>query len=310
LTDQADEAFEVPGGSASATTAPAASAALAAPAASAALEAPAASVASESGIVPAAPAARKLARELGIDLVNIAGTGPNGRITVEDVQAAQNSTKTATPVAPAKGSVAKVGEWKQLAPSRLALIDLMRKSLAEIPQIHVARQLNVTPLLAGSGYTFTQRLVVAAAAALAAHPALRTVIRGNEIQEQPVSIAIAMDTPYGLLAPVLRCADSLGLSDVAQALTGFRQRAEKNALRREELIDGPFAITNLGMYGVDTFNPFVFYGQTAVLAIGRATDAGGGGKVAWFNLAVDHRVIDGAEAARFLATLQKEITTS
>ena len=289
LTDSADEAFEAPG------SAPVASATVAV------IEEPAS--ASVGGIVPAAPAARKLAKELGVDLTRLTGTGPNGRVTVKDVQqAASASVKPATP------AVASTPEqWTQLAPSRLALIAQMQKSLAEIPQIHLARQFNVTPLLAGEGYTFTQRLIVAAAAALSAHAALRTVIRGNEIQAQPVSVAVAMDTPHGLMAPVVRNACSLCLDDVAATLKGFRQKADGNALRREELIDGPFAITNLGMYGVDTFSPFVFHGQTAVLAIGRATDCAGGGKAAWFNLAVDHRVVDGAEAARFLDTLQKEI---
>ena len=94
------------------------------------------------------------------------------------------------------------------------------------------------------------------------------------------------------------------------AITELREKADANSLRRAELTDAPFAISNLGMLGVDQFDAFVFHGQTAVLSVGRSTDDVPGRKTAWFGLAVDHRVVDGAEAARFLETLQREISAS
>jgi len=255
---------------------------------------------STTNIVPAAPAARKLARDLGVDLNSVNGTGPNGRVTVEDVQAAAKP-------APATDAT----DWTPLPASRVALNAQMQKSLAEIPQIHIARQMDVTPLVRKSeGITFTHRLILAAATALKQHPALRTIIEGDKIKTEPVSVAVAMDTTHGLVAPAIRSADNLSLERIAVMLKEMQGRAEANSLKREEMLNAPFAITNLGMLGVDFFQAFVFHGQTAVLAVGRAVDAAGGRKVAWFNLAVDHRIVDGAEAARFLESLQQEILKS
>jgi pyruvate dehydrogenase E2 component (dihydrolipoamide acetyltransferase) len=185
----------------------------------------------------------------------------------------------------------------------MALIAQMQKSRAEIPQFHVARRLEVAPLMTKTdGITLTHRLVRAAAAALVRHQALRTVIEGDRVKVEPISVAIALDTPRGLVAPVVRKADTLSLDEISRRTKELRSRAEAGTLRREELNEAPFAISNLGMLGVDFFQPFVFHGQTAVLAVGRAVDSH-----AWFCLAADHRVVDGAEAARFLETLQQEI---
>ncbi len=255
---------------------------------------------SESGIVRAVPAARKLASDLGIDLKSVRGTGPQGRITVEDVRGAKQ--------VPAASSAQASSDWSPIPPTRVALVEQMRKGLAEIPQIQLFREIDVTTLaVKAEGITFTHRLVIATAAALAAHPSLRTMIDGLRIRTEPVSVAVAIDTGGGLVAPAIRDANRLSLAQVAQKLKDLQARATAKSLRKEELTSAPFAITNLGMLGVDFFSPFVFHGQTAVMSVGRARDGAGGRKVAWFGLAVDHRVVDGAEAAKFLQTLQAEI---
>jgi pyruvate dehydrogenase E2 component (dihydrolipoamide acetyltransferase) len=251
------------------------------------------------GPILAAPAARKLAKDRGIDLTGVKGSGPGGRITVADVESLTSATNQNT---------SNAAEWTSLPTSRIALNAQMTKSLAEIPQIQISRQMDVTSLSRKvADITFTHRLIAATSQALEKHPALRTVIEGERVKTEPVSVAIAMDTPRGLLAPVLREANGLAVEQIAVTVRDFHTRANSGTLRREEMINGPFAITNLGMFGVDLFSPFVFYGQTAVLAIGRSTDSSGSRKVAWFTLAVDHRVVDGAEAARFLETLQQII---
>ena len=233
--------------------------------------------------VKAAPAARKLAKDRGIELATVPGTGPGGRITVADVEGASGDGK--------------------LSGARLALIAQMQKALTEIPQFNLTRQLDVTPLMCkAAGITFTHRLVKAVGGALAVHPALRTIINGDRVREAAVSVAVAIDSTHGLVAPAIRDADQLTVEQIAERLNDLRERAAAGQVKREELIDTPFAITNLGMLGVDIFTPFVFHGQTAVLAIGRAVE----GK-AWFTLAADHRVVDGAEGARFLETLQQQI---
>ncbi len=256
----------------------------------------------EGGGIKAAPAARKLAKDLGVDLGSVKGTGPGGRITVEDVQAFDPKLRAS--VSSVVDFVSRVaGDWNPLPASRIALNAQMTKSLAEIPQIHIVRQLDVAAIsVKAEGVTFTHRLVCAVAAALVRHPALRMVLDRDRVKTEPVSVAVAMDTPRGLVAPALRNADKLSLQQVAAATKDFRARAEAGTLKRDELVNAPFAITNLGMLGVDFFSAFVFHGQTAVLAVGRSV----GGK-AWFSLAVDHRIVDGAEGARFLETLQQQM---
>jgi len=259
-------------------------------------------VVDKSGGIKAAPAARKLARELGLELASVPGTGPGARVTVADVTNANCARKDAGPLE---------GTWKEVTPARAALIAQMNKSLAEIPQIHIARQLEVRPLLMKSdGITFTHRLTHAVALTLIKHPALRTICDRNRVKIEPVSVAIAMDTAQGLVAPALRNPHEMSLPQIVAATNDFRTRAAARTLKHDELVNAPFAISNLGSLDVDFFSAFVFHGQTAVLAVGRATAHEAGARKAWFNLAVDHRIVDGAEAARFLQTLQTEILKS
>src|SRR5262249_1352764 len=125
--------------------------------------------------------------------------------------------------------------------SRLALVEQMQKSLAEIPQIHIQRQMDVTPLVAKApGVTFTHRLVVAIAKTLQKHPALRTVLQDNRLRVEPVSVAIAMDTPHGLVAPVVRDAERLSLEQISTTITSLRGKAEANTLSRAEFTNAPF----------------------------------------------------------------------
>jgi pyruvate dehydrogenase E2 component (dihydrolipoamide acetyltransferase) len=241
----------------------------------------------------AAPAARKRAKELGINLATFVGSGPDGRITVEDVERTARGGKSGK----------EDGELIPLSSARIALNAQMQKSLAEIPQFHIARQMRVKSLIEKrSGITFTHRLVRAVAATLAKHPALRSTMDGQALRVQPVSIAIAIETPNGLFAPALRKADELSLDRIAEIMTDFRTRAQDGRLRQQEMQDAAFAISNLGMFGVDFFHAFVFHGQTAVLGVGQTVKG-----VAWMTLAGDHRIVDGAEAAHFLETLQTEL---
>jgi pyruvate dehydrogenase E2 component (dihydrolipoamide acetyltransferase) len=286
LTDTADEPFQSPVAPSSATEPRKSSD----PTATA-----------DGGQVKASPAARRIARELGVDLLAVMGTGPGGRITEDDVRAAASANASAA---------STDAGWSPLPATRIALIAQMQKSLAEIPHIHVRRRLDVTALLGNAdGITFTHRLAKAVAAALARHPALRTVFDKNRVRVEPVSVAIAMDSPHGLVAPVVRNADQLSIQQLSAAIAELRAKADANTLRRAELTDAPFAISNLGTFGVDQFDAFVFHGQTAVLSVGRATNDSTDRMSAWFGVAADHRVVDGAEAARFLETLQSEVSS-
>ncbi len=116
-----------------------------------------------------------------------------------------------------------------------------------------------------------------------------------------------MNSKHGLVAPVVRNADQLSLEQMSATISLLRTKADANSLQRTEFVNGPFAISNLGTFGIDHFDAFLFYGQTAVLSVGRATEDADNGTWAWFGLTADHRVVDGADAAQFLETLQQEI---
>jgi pyruvate dehydrogenase E2 component (dihydrolipoamide acetyltransferase) len=242
------------------------------------------------------PAARRRAKELGIDLSAVAGSGPNGRISVEDVESYARLQGTRSP------------QPAGISARRKALIAQMEAGGRGIPQISISRYMDVTRI-AGSaeGTTFTSRLVYHVARSLKRHEALCSFHEGDEVRRGPVDIAVAMDNEHGLVAPVVRGADAMSMDEVSRALADLRVRGKENRLSSENLRDGRFAITNLGMLGVDMFTPLVFSGQTAVLAIGRTNDSVAVRPSAWFTLAVDHRVVDGAEVARFLETLQGAI---
>jgi pyruvate dehydrogenase E2 component (dihydrolipoamide acetyltransferase) len=250
------------------------------------------------GKVRAAPAARKRARELGLDLQAITGTGPGGRITVTDVDGHLEPSSAANNSQP----------WTPVPGTRRALIEQMTRGWTEIPQISLMRKMQVGHLMTKSGESsFTSRLIVPLAKALQKHPALRTELKDDRTHVCPVAVAVAMDTPHGLVAPVIHDANSLSLEEISRQIRDYRERGNRNQLKREDLRGGRFAVTNLGMLGVDHFTPLVFHGQTAVLSVGKATAGENGGAEAWCGLAVDHRVVDGSEAARFLETLQDEI---
>ena len=287
LTDNAEEPFEGPDAAHPQTSAKVP----AAPRNAGVIE----PVAKPTRIVPAAPAARRLAKELGIDLTAVAGSGPGGRVTEADVRGFDQSCD---------GGV--TGVWTPIDPVRRALNDQMERSLRAIPQFHLRREMDVTALMAErSSTTFTHRLIECTAAALKRHPALRTSIADNKLKEQPIDVAVAMQSPTGLVAPVLRNADQRSLTEIAAGVRSLAQRTGE--LTREELSNAPFAISNLGMFGVDSFDAFVFHGQTAVLAVGKTRSEEDNNTVASFSLALDHRVVDGVEGAKFLATLQEEI---
>jgi pyruvate dehydrogenase E2 component (dihydrolipoamide acetyltransferase) len=274
--------------------------------------APAAPSAAE-GKVRASPVARKLAATLGLDLRQITGTGPAGRIKRGDVEEFQARADVPAPAPDSAAACALLpvstgGDWQPFPASRAGLIGQMEAAARTIPMFSISRQFDVTPLSRKvPGITFTHRLILCLGRALSAHRSLLTSIDGNRYRLEDVSVAVAMDTASGLLAPVVRNPQALTLPEIAATVQLLKARADAGQLKRADLDRAPFAISNLGMFGVDVFQPSVFAGQAAVLGTGRAVDAPGGRKTAWFTLACDHRAVDGAEAARFFQTLQKEI---
>jgi pyruvate dehydrogenase E2 component (dihydrolipoamide acetyltransferase) len=253
--------------------------------------------------VLASPKARRLAREQGIKLEDLQGTGPHGAIQAADVVAEE---------APPQPVVSNA--WKTMA-------DRMQLSWREVPHFFLERDLDATRLNSWRetvrrrpGYekvTHTDLLVVICAAALAEHPRVNATWHDGSVQHQEaINVGIAVATDESLIVPVVHGADRLALKDVAHARSDLVARARERKLRPADVTDGTFTISNLGMFGVDAFHAIVNAPQAAILAVGRILDriVAVDGKPAvrpmmTVSLSFDHRVVDGAEGARFLDTL-------
>lgn len=248
------------------------------------------------GEILASPAVRRLAREKGIDLSTVRGSGEGGRILEKDLDQKAD----------------RPSDFVKFSPSRLGLIRQMQYSIREIPQIQITRELNLTSLLVKEeGITITHRLLAALGQVLTRHTIFCAAVRDDGYRLLPPAIAIAMDGGEGrLFAPVLRAPESLSLPEISREVKRLAALVKSDGLSSADLKNGPFALSNLGMLGVDAFNALVFEGQVAVLAVGRVHHRADGSACASFTLAVDHRIIDGAEAARFLQTLDEVLSGS
>jgi pyruvate dehydrogenase E2 component (dihydrolipoamide acetyltransferase) len=254
--------------------------------------------------VLASPKARRLARERGVRIEDLQGTGPHGAIQAADVVA-----ERAASVQPAISNA-----WKTMA-------DRMQLSWREVPHFFLERELDATRLNSWretirqrAGYekvTHTDLLIVVCAAALAEHPRVNATWSDGSVRyQESINVGIAVATDEALIVPVVHGADRLELKAVAQARGDLVARARERKLRPADVSDGTFTISNLGMFGVDTFHAIVNAPQAAILAVGRILDriVAVDGEAAVrptmiVSLSFDHRVVDGAEGARFLDTL-------
>ena len=257
--------------------------------------------------VRSSPAARKRAQDLGIEISSVRGSGPGGRVTMEDVETASTS-----PAAPS-------GERREpLSRMRRAIAERMTRSVREQPQFSISRDVDMSAANEArtkAGASYTDAIVAACAKALRDHPRLRGRIEDDALVISDaihVGIAIALDD--GLLVPVLRDADRKDLSELARERERLEQHARAGRLAQHELGGAVFTVSNLGTLGVDRFTAIVNPPEAAILALGRVTDrviAKDGSAlvrpVATLTLSVDHRVADGATAARFLTAVAERL---
>jgi pyruvate dehydrogenase E2 component (dihydrolipoamide acetyltransferase) len=258
----------------------------------------------------ATPAAKRRAKELGVDIALVEATGPEGRITQEDVEgAATRFDEKGRKPTPAGSLRPIIAEHVSLA-------------WRTVPHIHIGGELRATGLRQSLGkarhdlsadVSVTDLLLYSVASLLPKFPALNTVWQGEKpVPQEEVRLAFAVKTERGVVAPVLQFVDPLTL----QVVSAERKRLLEAALSRDlspsDMEGGTFTVTNLGMYPVDFFVPIINFPQSAILATGRIRDRvefcdGSPVTVSsmWVNLAVDHRVADGAEAAEFLGELEK-----
>ena len=260
------------------------------------------------------PVARKLAAELGVDLENVKGTGPGGRVTKEDVERAAKSP------APAPSSAAPLAAAQRtpLRGVRKLIAERMHQSLQTTAQLTIASEADVTPatelrarLTRDFDFTYTDMIIHACARALLRHPRMSAHLEGAEmVDASEVNIGIAVALDEGLIVPVIRNADRKQLREIAVESRALAEKAHAMRLKLEDVTGGVFTISNLGTYGVDVFTPILNPGETGILGVGRIVEKPAiyRGEITrramlTLSLTFDHRVIDGAPAAEFLQTV-------
>lgn len=276
--------------------------------------------------VPATPAARKLASEEGVSLGEVAGSGPRGRVQADDVRAGAARVAAPQPVPQAKISA---GQTLPLSSIRKRIADRMTASYQSTPHIYLTVEVDMLEAeesrkrmnqLAGEpSISITAYLVRLVAWALKRHPLLNATLEDDQIKLwEEVNIGIATALDEGLIVPVVHQADRLSAVEINLRIRDLAQKARAGTLAREEIQGGTFTISNLGMYGVDAFTAIINPPQSAILAVGTVRrkpvvvdeeDTVMVRPMMMLTLGADHRVVDGAVAASFLADLVKAIET-
>ncbi|HEU5372819.1 MAG TPA: dihydrolipoamide acetyltransferase family protein [Gaiellaceae bacterium] len=269
----------------------------------------------------ATPVARRTAVELGVSLHGVEGTGPGGRIGQEDVvRAAASATPPADAPTSARGDVRVIVP----TPTQATIARRMAESAATIPTFTVTADADVSQIVAlrlgarAEGGDATPSLndfvVKAVATALGEFPRFNASWVGDTIEcYSRINVGVAVATDDALLVPVVPDADAKSLAEIAAETRRLADAARRRALRPEELQNGTFTVSNLGMFGVRSFTAIVDPPQTAILAVGAvrrapAEDATGGvvfRDVMTLTLSCDHRVVYGADGARFLSRLRE-----
>ncbi|MGE3725178.1 MAG: dihydrolipoyllysine-residue acetyltransferase [Candidatus Sericytochromatia bacterium] len=294
--------------------------------------------------LPAAPSVRLFARELGVDLRKVTGTGLRGRISKEDVKAWVKGTLQAGPAAVSAGQTMTLatpdlpdfGQWgaihtEKLSPVRRATAAQMHRAWSQIPHVTQFDQADITEVevfrkarakqveAAGGKLTVTAILLKICALGLKRFPKFNASLDlKNEqvIYKDYIHIGVAVDTPRGLLVPVLRNVDSKGVTSLSVELGEVAKKARDRKLGMDDLQGGGFSISNLGGLGTTYFTPIVNWPEVAILGVGRAQTM-----PVWrdgqfvprqimpLSLSYDHRLIDGADAARFLRFVAEALET-
>jgi pyruvate dehydrogenase E2 component (dihydrolipoamide acetyltransferase) len=250
------------------------------------------------------PRARRVARELGVDWAAIAGSGRSGRIVERDVRAVLAHGCTPNRIVPLPPIRRLIAERMAASSRTTAPVTLTTKADATRLREYRERRRAEGGLVPG----YTELILSAAAKALRQHPLLNARWQDDGLMLcAGIHVGVAVDTPAGLVVPVIRDADRLDVDQLAARLHDLAERAHSRRLRAEEMEGGTFTITNLGMYGIDAFTPIINLPECAVLGVGRvvAEPAVHEGQIVprdrvALSLTFDHRIVDGAPAARFL----------
>jgi pyruvate dehydrogenase E2 component (dihydrolipoamide acetyltransferase) len=264
----------------------------------------------------ASPVAKRVAQVMGVDLSMVSGSGPRGKVMRRDVERASEPVP-GLPVNP----LANLTGLRGIIASRLSA------SWMERPQVTLTTEADATSLVAwrqqiqaewNLKISYNALLIKLVAQALREHPNLNAQLTPEGIvAQEKINIGLAVDTERGLMVPVLRHAETRSLFEIHEAVQGLTQRAIEGSSLPDELSGGTFTITNLGMYEIDAFTPIINPPECAILGVGRIVPrpVGVNGQVVLremmaLSLSFDHRLVDGAPAARFLQRIKTLIERS
>jgi pyruvate dehydrogenase E2 component (dihydrolipoamide acetyltransferase) len=293
--------------------------------------------------VPATPLAQKIAREHEVDLALVAERKPGGKVKRADVEAhlhqvagAEQAAEIVEAASPGPSPIESPDEvLNPLSPARQLIGKRMQQSISVAPHIYLDLEIDMMEAercrqslgrnlqdREETAPSMTALIVRAVAAAILLHPDVNAVFEQRALQGQdairqrrPVHVGIATDTERALMTPVIRNAHQMSLQAIARELRRLTQAARQGMLTPDEVTGATFTISNLGMYGIDTFHAIIVPGQSAILAVGKVTRRGiviGDDETARLeirpvmkvSLSADHRVLDGASGSRFLQQLK------
>jgi pyruvate dehydrogenase E2 component (dihydrolipoamide acetyltransferase) len=294
----------------------------------------------------ASPSLRKLAREIGVDIRSVEGSGPAGRITEDDVKRASRERPAPAAAAPDSTDAARSGfaprqlpdfsQWGEVTREPLSRLRRtvsrnMAQSWTEIPHVHLQHHADITAMeelrqqykerakSAGGNLTISVMMLKIVASALRAHPRVNASYDAEAqelVLKDYVHIGVAVDTDRGLVVPKIENADEKNIVELSVELNGIAERARTNSLTLEEMRGSTFTVTNLGSLGTGYFAPIINWPEVAVLGLGRAEQT-----PVWdeehsefkprliipLSLGHDHRVLDGADGARFMSWIVEAI---
>ncbi|MBC7084298.1 MAG: 2-oxo acid dehydrogenase subunit E2 [Firmicutes bacterium] len=284
-------------------------------------------------VVRISPAARLAAKEHGLgdaELLSIKGTGPDGRIVRHDVEEyVRKQKKSAPPESGQKEATGALVRVRPLSGMRKSIFEHMAESKHTAAHVTLSTEVDMTDAvrlreqlasdgtLSGlrslSSFSYTSLIVKAVASAIRVHPDINCRLAGDGIEViADVNIGVAVDVEEGLIVPVIKHADRMTLLEIDCKLKDLAAKARAGNLTADEVTGGTFTVTNLGMYGVEVFTPIINLPECAILGIGRITQKPAvwqGGiavrSMMHLSLSFDHRLVDGAPAARFLGTVKE-----
>lgn len=271
----------------------------------------------------ASPLAKKLAKDKGLDLSSVEGSGPGGRVMSRDLERAQPASKFSLGNKGLPKEAPGAFEEETLSPMRKTIAQRLQEAKTFVPHFYVTQEIDAAALInlkeqlatLDMKVSYNDLVVKACSVALREHPIINSGFNpGNNtiIRFKTIDISVAVNLPTGLITPIIRHADYKTVTEISTEIRALAARAKEGKLEAHEYRGGSFTVSNLGMFGVKSFSAIINPPQGGILAVSGIletpvvkNDSVIPGKVMSLTLSVDHRVIDGVAAAEFMQTLKK-----